>query len=232
MKFAAAIGEELGTLTLLGADAPRSARTRLPKPVVQVPAALLEPAVGDNPSRWGSKAPSYVAAGEHAAVPAWVAPPSAASAVDPPPGLPSPAHRPLSGFAATVPVSAAPATPAMPFAARAASSAETLPHVVARAPTAQEGSGTVAVGNEVAAPPLPPGIADLTLQQYASLRVELHVRPDCAAASLDRYGVSAESGERLDAYWRARFEADPLLRMTFAQAYAKYLEWLKANPGS
>jgi hypothetical protein len=153
-----------------------------------------------------------------------------------------PIHRPPSSLVSTVAVSAdSPATAAMPFTAPAASPSEAFPQEVALARATQGapdgraravGSGTVGVGDEVAAPPLPPGVADLTVQQYASLRVELHMKPDRIAAILERYGVSPEGREGLDAYWRARFEADPLLRMMFARAYAEYVAWLKANPGS
>ena len=56
--------------------------------------------------------------------------------------------------------------------------------------------------------------------------------PDRVAATLARYGVSPEGREALDAYWTARFDADPLLRMMFARGFAAYVAWLKANPGT
>jgi len=124
-----------------------------------------------------------------------------------------------------------PATAAMPYTAPTSLSAyaEAAPGPAeTRSPAV--GSGTVAVGNEIAAPPVLPGVVDLTLQQYASLRAELHMRPAHTAAVLERYRVSAEGREALDAYWRLRFEADPLLRMMFARNYAEYIAWLKANP--
>ena len=78
---------------------------------------------------------------------------------------------------------------------------------------------------------MPAGIVDLTTQQYASLRAELQLRPAHTAAILERYRVAGGGGRAaLDGYWRSRFEADPLLRMVFARAYAEYLAWLKANP--
>jgi hypothetical protein len=104
----------------------------------------------------------------------------------------------------------------------------------ARATQGEPRRGVVAAGGTVgiatgptalSAPP--PGCPDLTLPQYASLRVELHQRPADDATILARYGVQAGGRAALDAHWRARFEADPLLRMEFARAYAAYLAWLR-----
>jgi hypothetical protein len=78
-------------------------------------------------------------------------------------------------------------------------------------------------------PAVPEGVPDFTLPQYASLRVELDVGTDHADATLARYGVPRAAKDALDAYWRLRFEADPLLRMMFAKAYATYLGWFREN---
>jgi len=43
-------------------------------------------------------------------------------------------------------------------------------------------------------------------------------------------GVPREGRPTLDGYWRARFEADPLLRMMFAKAYATYVARLRERP--
>jgi hypothetical protein len=76
----------------------------------------------------------------------------------------------------------------------------------------------------------PAGVPELTLAQYASLRVELQLQPERAALILARYGVPADARPALDASWRARFDADPLLRMEFARAYAAYTAWLRGSP--
>jgi hypothetical protein len=116
MKFAAAVGEELEKLALLGAGAPPP--EPLPAPAVQVPLALIDPAA-DSPSRWAAQAPSYVTADPRAAAPAVVSLP----APDPPAVAP-PLRRPPNSLASTVGVSAdPPATAAMPFAAPTVSSA-------------------------------------------------------------------------------------------------------------
>jgi hypothetical protein len=61
----------------------------------------------------------------------------------------------------------------------------------------------------------------------------MQFKPAHVPAILERYRVPPDGGrEALDAYWRGRFEADPLLRMMFARAYAEYITWLKANPGA
>jgi hypothetical protein len=77
----------------------------------------------------------------------------------------------------------------------------------------------------------PPGVPDLTLPQYASLRVELQMHPEQEEATLARYRVTRESRPALDEYWRGRFEADPLLRMMFAKAYATYVAWVRGKGG-
>jgi hypothetical protein len=55
----------------------------------------------------------------------------------------------------------------------------------------------------------PPGVPDLTLPQYASLRVDLQMHPEQEEVTLSRYRVTRESRAALDAYWRGRFEAAP-----------------------
>ncbi len=71
MKFAAAIGDELEKLTPLGGGARPLDALSAPAPM-----ALLDPAAGDGPSRWGAQAPSYVTAEPRAAAPALVPPPA------------------------------------------------------------------------------------------------------------------------------------------------------------
>jgi hypothetical protein len=74
----------------------------------------------------------------------------------------------------------------------------------------------------------PAGIPELTPQQYASLRAELELEPANTAAILERYRLrNAADRAALEAHWRERFDADPVLRMTFARAYGEYVAWLK-----
>jgi hypothetical protein len=130
-----------------------------------------------------------------------------------------PARAPAA-FGATVGVSSAPPERPLPFGLgagprRPAGLVETvgLPPGVADAGQA------------------PPGVADLTLPQYASLRVDLQMHPEQEEAILARYRVPREGRAALDDYWRGRFEADPLLRMMFAKAYATYVAWVRGKGG-
>jgi hypothetical protein len=87
--------------------------------------------------------------------------------------------------------------------------------------------GPAAASLPFTAPPLPAGCPELTLPQYASLRVELQLSPEQETAILGRYRATPGARSALDAHWRRRFEADPLSRMEFARAYAAYLGWLR-----
>ncbi len=131
--------------------------------------------------------------------------------------------------AATVGVFDVPAM-SMPFAP--ATTGEAPGHAQAiqgpRAPSPFAG-GTVAAPG---VPSLPAGSSELTMTQYTSLRVELHLLPDRAERVLGRYGIRPEGQEALFAHWRARFEADPPLRMWFARDYARYLAWVRQNPAA
>jgi hypothetical protein len=152
-----------------------------------------------------------------------------------------PVVRPPSALASTT-LGAAPATaPAMPFASPVASPAASFERAVAHAERVQgpakgrldrPGSGTVLSTGDTVAPSLPAGVANLTVEQYASLRVELEMSPDRTAATLIRYGVPADGIEALREHWRARFSADPPLRMMFAITYAKFVAWFKSHPGA
>lgn len=92
--------------------------------------------------------------------------------------------------------------------------------------------GTVAVSEPAAGLSPPPGVRDLTVEQYTSLRVELQLLPGHDTGILARYGVRPDDKEALFGYWRKRFEADPPLRMMFARGYAQYLAWFRENPAA
>jgi hypothetical protein len=181
--------------------------------------------------------PSFLAtAGPAIASPPIAPPPAIASPpIAPPPAFAPPPHK----LAGTLPLGAELPIAKLPFQQAPASPERAFENAVAHARSVQGSSdrppanlgGTVAVAPDaspLAAKP-PPGCPDLTLPQYASLRVELQIRPEHAEATLTRYGVAAGAREALDAHWRARFEADPLSRMEFARAYAAYLGWLRQS---
>lgn len=86
------------------------------------------------------------------------------------------------------------------------------------------------------APPAPPKgpvptIPALTLEQYASLCVELDAvqcdRPDI----LRKYRLNDEQARKLQAHWRAKFVVEPKLKAQWQQACAAYEAWLlRARP--
>jgi len=202
-----------------GEAAARAAPSARPVPEAHEAPLAAEPSV---------RLPSYLAAESHAA----------AQITDPPPVSPPPARRAPSALASTALGAAPPTAPVVPFVAPSGSSEESFARAVAHAeqvqgpaeaPRSAAGSGTVAVSEDVAGPPLPPGVPDLTLQQYASLRVELEISSDDKQATLARYGISADARVALDAHWRHRFSVDPPLRMLFAGTYARYLAWLRGS---
>lgn len=92
---------------------------------------------------------------------------------------------------------------------------------------------------EAAAAPEPAESADalgppesrlpLSMEQHASLTVELAAYPDRSAAILQRYGMRPEQWSSVNAGWLARIEDDPHLRAAWEQASAQYRAWLIKN---
>jgi hypothetical protein len=80
-----------------------------------------------------------------------------------------------------------------------------------------------------ASPPPP----SFSLEQYASLCVEIRRDPTRAGDVLRRYYLSTEQHRRLDAHWRPRLAEDAALRARWEQACATYDAWLQgAAPAS
>jgi hypothetical protein len=67
---------------------------------------------------------------------------------------------------------------------------------------------------------------ELTLQQYASLCVEIDLFPERVAQTLARYRLTLGARIRLDADWQGRFARDPALRSDFARAYGTFKQHL------
>ncbi|MFT3768967.1 MAG: hypothetical protein QM820_26300 [Minicystis sp.] len=72
--------------------------------------------------------------------------------------------------------------------------------------------------------------APLTLEQHASLCVELAATPERAAEIFARYRVTPAQKEQTEAYFRDRFAREPALREAWNRAYATYRDWLAAQP--
>ncbi|MFT3775477.1 MAG: hypothetical protein QM820_59780 [Minicystis sp.] len=68
--------------------------------------------------------------------------------------------------------------------------------------------------------------ARLTLEQHASLCVELAMQPQQASPVLARYGLTLEEKAALDAEYKAKVEANPALREAWNSAYQTYYNWL------
>lgn len=68
---------------------------------------------------------------------------------------------------------------------------------------------------------------DLTVEQYASLTVELAFWPDARAATLARYGIADEDAfARLEADWRPRIAWEPGVVARWSEACRAYRAWL------
>ena len=78
------------------------------------------------------------------------------------------------------------------------------------------------------ATPAPTGLGEppFSLEQYASICVDLAADPPKRAEILGRYRVSEAQHRRAEAYWRARMDADPGVRVALDRAFATYRIWL------
>jgi hypothetical protein len=236
-----------------------AASKKVPLPAEEVPAPppvvvhlmpTLDVPASSGPSLWSRHASFAGREQHHAITPIPLAPlppepspaPAPVAAWAPAVPAPAPVKPAAPDFNATLPVSVqSPLAQQMPFQEGQSSPKQAYERAVAHAQAVQgpevsrdpNGYGsTVGLGDELPAPPLPPGVPDLTLPQYASFRVDLHVNPANTARILVSYRVSPEGRPALDAHWKARFDADPLQRMMFARAFASYSLWLKENSGA
>ena len=76
-------------------------------------------------------------------------------------------------------------------------------------------------------PPPPPPV--LTLQQHASLTVELELAPKNAAAIHARYGLTAGMKKAVDDHYHAELSRSPELRRAWRAARDAYRDWLTKN---
>ncbi len=70
-----------------------------------------------------------------------------------------------------------------------------------------------------------PATLMLSLEQHASLHVELARHPARKDAILRRYNITPEQQAVVDEGWRDRMTRDPALREAWNQAYAAYAAW-------
>lgn len=71
-----------------------------------------------------------------------------------------------------------------------------------------------------------PSIPELSVERYASLRVELALKPGERAEILRRYRLSEEQTSALDATWTYRMAREPGLMDAWELAGAQYRAWL------
>ena len=69
----------------------------------------------------------------------------------------------------------------------------------------------------------------LTLEQHASLAVELTTSPETIAETLARYRLSEEARAELDAHYREKKASSAETRAAWDRAYHSYFTWLAAN---
>jgi hypothetical protein len=69
----------------------------------------------------------------------------------------------------------------------------------------------------------------LTLEQHASLAVELAASPERTAETLARYRLTPEARAELDAHYREKITASAETRAAWERAYQSYHAWLAAN---
>lgn len=77
----------------------------------------------------------------------------------------------------------------------------------------------------VAAPPRAADLPSLSVEQYASLCVELELAPTHTAETLIRYNVAVDLQAALDAHWRERM-AQPEVWHAFGSAHARFKAWM------
>jgi hypothetical protein len=96
-----------------------------------------------------------------------------------------------------------------------------LPITKSAEPAAPSAPGTPRASAE--ATPAPPA---LSLEQHASLTVELALPGANTAAVLARYRLDEAARVALDAHYRRAIDADPALRARWNAAYRSYYEWV------
>ncbi len=127
---------------------------------------------------------------------------------------PFPQRKP-SAPTAPAPVPIVPIVPIVP-------SASTAPAPVPIVPSAP----VVVPAPVVVLAPVSPEPISLTLEQYASLCVEITIAPANRREIAARYGLSEEHAARVDTFWRARIASDPEIDKNFRWAYHSYQQWL------
>jgi hypothetical protein len=75
---------------------------------------------------------------------------------------------------------------------------------------------------------VPPSVPPLTVEQYASLCVDLEAYPHHRTAVLQRYGLTSELKAAVDADYQQRIRRQSSVAAAFDIAQRKYREWLRS----
>lgn len=134
--------------------------------------------------------------------------PSAMAKSDPRSLVPA-GMRGFTNLSGTQGVSPLPATPALPFAGAKPPPPAPPPPLAVK-------------------PPL--DLPSFSVEQYASLCVELELDPAHALETLLRYRLTAEQRTALDAAWRERMAQAADLYAAWSQAVARYKTWKLQQP--
>jgi hypothetical protein len=126
---------------------------------------------------------------------------------------------------------------ALPFAKsdprskKAETAAEPLPPIAPDAPQRKK-LGELKFGMEIPKnlpPPRSVYAPPLTLEQHASLAVELATSPETTTEILARYRLTPEARAELDAHYHDKIAGSAELRAAWDRAYHAYSTWLAAN---
>jgi hypothetical protein len=66
----------------------------------------------------------------------------------------------------------------------------------------------------------------LTLEQHASMTVEIALAPERAVSVLARYRLTAEDKRAVDAHWRVKIAGNPAIGDAWNRAYQAYYDWV------
>lgn len=160
------------------------------------------------------------------------APPAEAAAV-------KPAPRHLSGTALAVD---APRAPELPFAVPARPGVPVKPNKLAKMSldlrAARDRKAPAPEPQRASEPPRTPEpraaalqqqAPALTLEQHASMMVEIAMAPERALEVLGRYRLTPEGKRAVDGHYRERLAASPEAKAAWDRAYQAYYAWLVAS---
>ncbi len=94
-----------------------------------------------------------------------------------------------------------------------------------------DSSRAPARASTAAPPPASSPVPPLTIEQYASLCVDLLAASDKTAEVLARYRLTPDAKRSLDAHYRERFAASPAAREAWESARRAYESWLRSTSG-